>query len=314
MATKRSHVGSVRQLPSGRWRAQVQRGYAMDGRRRVLSETCDTEEEACLAAQRLAAELGDSPTLARGVTLADVWATYAATKGRRLARKTMRGYTWYMERVWLPLLGERDVSRISRRDVQEAMLAMGRDKADRSRRILSGVLTFAAERGAIERNPLVGARLELPGDTGERWVDESAFDADPFAAIEGSRDVWDARTVMDVLPLMRGLPLEAAWLAIVGGGLRVEEALAVRRMDVRRIEVAGREVTQIAVHHARTDATSVCKRSDIRLHHAVGHLRSQTLPLNPVLRGSIHERGSRAEYLLAIRIESAHVRRKAEVF
>ena len=36
-------------------------------------------------------------------------------------------------------------------------------------------------------------------------------------------------------------------------GMRVEEALAIRRMDVRRIEVGDRMVTQIAVHAARTD-------------------------------------------------------------
>ena len=52
---------------------------------------------------------------------------------------------------------------------------------------------------------------------------------------------------------IRGMPLEPAWLACVGAGLRVEEALALRKIDVRRIEIGEREVTQLAVHAARTD-------------------------------------------------------------
>ena len=39
------------------------------------------------------------------------------------------------------------------------------------------------------------------------------------------------------LPLMRGLRLEPTWLAMVGGELRLEEAMALRRVDVRRVEI-----------------------------------------------------------------------------
>ena len=250
---QRSRIGSKWQLPNGRWRVKIQRGTRADGSARVVTETVDTEADADRRISELAVELGADPHLARGVTLADVWALYVPTKGSRLARKTVAGYTWYMERVWLPVLGGADVTSISCRDVQDVLLTMGRDKADRSRRILSSVLTFAANEGIIAANPLRGHSFELRGDTGSRWEDESVWDDDPFAAIEGGRDVWDARTVLAALPLMRGLPLEPAWLSMVGGGLRVEEALALRRMDVRRSAIAGRMVTQLAVHHARTD-------------------------------------------------------------
>lgn len=250
---KKSKLGTKKQMPSGRWYCAVERGVKADGTRRVLSATVDTEEEADIQIQRMAVQLGRNPQLGRGVTLFDVWRLYQLTKGERLAKKTMRGYTWYMEHVWLPALGDRDVTLISREDVQEVMLSLKRDCADRSRRILSSVLTFAVNRGLLDENVIRKGGFELPGDTGSAYEDESVWDDDPFAAIEGKRDVWDARTVLTALPLMRGLPLEPAWLVMVGAGLRVEEALALRRMDVRRIDIGGRLVTQVAVHHARTD-------------------------------------------------------------
>jgi hypothetical protein len=98
-----------------------------------------------------------------------------------------------------------------------------------------------------------GIRFELPGDTGDAWANEEIWDDDPFAAIESGRDVWDARTILEAMPRMRGLPLEPVWLAMVGGGLRLEEAFALRGIDVRRIDVGGRMVTQVAIHHAKTD-------------------------------------------------------------
>lgn len=249
----RSRLGTKQQLPSGRWRVRLERGVRADGRRRVLTATVDTEAEADARLDQFAVELGMRPQLARGITLSDVWALYQRTKGKRLARKTMQGYRWYMAHVWLPALGVVDVTAITRQDVQDVLLTMGRDKADRSRRILSSVLTFAVNEGVLDANPVREGGFELRGDTGSEWENESVWDEDPFAAIEGGRDVWDARTVLRAFPLMRGLPLEPAWLAMVGGGLRVEEALALRRMDVRRVEIGGRDVTQVAVHHARTD-------------------------------------------------------------
>ena len=250
----RSDLGSWREVRPGVWQVRVMSGYRDDGRQRVRSVTVEgTESDARRAARDLAAEMGRKPGLARGVTLSEVWSEYLRDRGARLAKKTVRGYKWYMEHVWLPELGERDVTLITHSDVQRVLLMHGRDKADRSRRILSSVLTWAVAEGAADENVVRRGGFELPGDTGSGYEDESVWDDDPFAAIEGTRDVWDARTVMAAIPLMRGLPLEPAWLAALGAGLRVEEALAIRRMDVRRIEVGGRMVTQIAVHHARTD-------------------------------------------------------------
>ena len=251
--SRRSRLGSKRQTPSGRWQIRVQNGYREDGAPRVISETVDTEAEADRRIAELVAEMGRRRDLARGVTLSDLWERYKKERGPLLAKKTLSGYEWYMERSWLGVWGSRDITTITRADVQREMLGMPRDRADRSRRVLSSVLTFAVNENLLDKNPIRTGGFELPGDTGSKWEDEDVWDADPFAAIECGRDVWSAQTVMKAAPLMCGLPLEPAWLAMVGAGLRVEEALALRKMDVRRIRIEGREVTQLAVHHARTD-------------------------------------------------------------
>ena len=248
----RSKVGSWREVRPGVWQVRVSSGYRADGAQRTVSRTVHgTEDDARREAARIADELGRSPAMQRGVTLADVWWRYLERRAPQLARKTAKGYEWLMGKEWLPRLGGTDVSAISHADVQAALLSMGHDRAVRSRRVLSAVLSWAVSAGLVDGNAAMGS-FEFPRAP-ERGQDGGLFDADPFAAIEGTRDVWSARTVLEALPRMRGLPLEPCWLACVGAGLRVEEALALRRMDVRRIEVGGRMVTQLAVHAARTD-------------------------------------------------------------
>jgi hypothetical protein len=51
---------------------------------------------------------------------------------------------------------------------------------------------------------------------------------------------------------LRGAPIECCWLAMVGAGLRLEEAMALLWRDIRRIEIDGSPVVQIAVYKAYT--------------------------------------------------------------
>ena len=253
--TRKREVGSWREVWPGTWEVRVSCGYRIDGKRRTECRYIKgTEDDARTAARDIAHELGRSINIGRGITLSRLWDEYLRDKGRRLANKTVSSYQWMMGKTWLPLLGDRDVSRITRQDVQDVMLAAcSRDMARRLRVVISSVFSWGVSVGVLDENVARGEGFELPGDTGSEWDDEDIWDDDPFAAIEGDRDVWDARTVMEALPLMRDLPLEPAWLAMVGAGLRIEEALALRKMDVRRIEIGDRKVTQVAVHHARTE-------------------------------------------------------------
>lgn len=251
---KRSKLGSKRRLSDGRWEVRVSRGYRVDGRQRTIREVVASEDEADRRIIEIAADMGVHPEKAAGLTLSAVWALYKKDKGKRLANKTMADYSRYMDNLWLERFGSSDISDIHTHDIQRALLSCStRHTSIHAKRAMSSVLTFAQSEGLLSEHPMHGCTFELPGDTGSEWDDEDVWNDDPFATIEKTSDVWGVAQVLECYERIQGLPLEPVWLACVGGGLRVEEAFALRGMDVRRIEVAGRELTQVAVHHARTD-------------------------------------------------------------
>lgn len=244
----RRRVGSVMQVEGGRWRARVTCGVREDGRPRRASRnfSSKSEAEAWLVAQ--SALMGERADLGAGVTLRRLWKLYEGGRRDELSPKTMSAYRSQM-RTWLAAMGDADVTSIGPAEVQPVLSGLTHENALHAKRALSSVLTYGVRVGLLKSNPLHGHRFEMPERADEGKAD---WDADPFAAIEGIRDVWDVTTVMRCMGMIRGLPLEAAWLACVGAGLRVEEALALRAVDVRRVEVAGVEVTQLAVHAAST--------------------------------------------------------------
>ena len=243
----RRKVGSIRQLPSGRWEVRVSHGYRMDGKPRRLRDVCDTEEQAEARAYEMAAELTGDLSLGFGCTLAQIWKLYKEDRGKKLAGTTMDAYTWHMESVVLPELGNHVAEEITPRQIQRVIMSKSPGVADKTRTALSSVLTWAVKHEMLRENVMRKVDFEIPkNDVAD------VFEADPFAAIEGSRDVWGVQTVLRCFELIRGLPLEPAWLVCVGAGLRVEEALALRKMDVRRVEIQGRMVVQVAVHAATT--------------------------------------------------------------
>ena len=243
----KSKVGSIDVLPSGRYRARVTVGVKADGTRRDLTETFDTEAEASAWVLKRAVDMGKRPDLRAGITLKQIWALYEERESERLAKKTMSVYKSQM-RTWLEPMGDMDVSLIRPSHVQRVIDHLTHENALHAKRVLSAVLSFAVRMELLGVNPLHGQKFAIPEDE----PDETDYDDDPFAAIEGKRTVWGMDVVLRCLDLIRGLPLEPAWLACVGAGLRVEEALALRPMDVRRTSMAGVEVTQLAVHHAST--------------------------------------------------------------
>lgn len=249
--TKRRRIGSVRQLPNGRWLARISRGTKADGGRRNPSKVCDTKAEAESWLQAMAVKLDERPDLGAGVTLSQLWSVYRKDRDGKLANSTLTRYAGCFERHWLPAIGTMDVSTIDVATAQRVIdTVRGRRDAMQCKAALSSVFTWAVRLGIMTANPIRTASLTYPGDTISAWEDESVWDDDPFGAIERTRNTWGAATVMDALPLMEGLPLEPVWLAMVGSGARLEEAFAIRRMDVRRAVVDGTEVTQLALHHA----------------------------------------------------------------
>ena len=249
----RRRVGTRQVLADGRIKVTVCHGLRSDGKKRRLYAYAKDDDEAERIALELASKLGMQPELGNGITLERWWVAYKATRGQRIARATLERYATEIENTWLPALGHRDITLISHADVQSVVIvAQTRSMAKERIKALSAVLTHAVREGKLAKNPCRAAPFELPEDVGNA-VDVDLDDADdPFAAIEREKDVWDVDTVLLAMKRLRGLPIEPCWLCMVGAGLRREEALALRWKDVRRIKVAGREVTQIAVHAANT--------------------------------------------------------------
>lgn len=241
-------IGNISRKPNGTWMARVAVGTKADGTIRRVSKTFETQADAERWCVTQAVEMGRRPDLGAGVTLSALWELYREDKGNRLARKTMSAYTSLMNVHWLPVMGESDISSIACPQIQHRLDGMTHENALHAKRCLSSVLTYAVGRGLLAENPMRGHKFDVP----TREVSQADFEDDPFAAIEGSADVWELSTVLECHKRIRGLPLEPAWLACVGAGLRVEEALALRRVDVRRVVVEGVEVTQLAVHAAST--------------------------------------------------------------
>ena len=249
----RSKLGTRQVLADGTIKVTVSHGYRDDGQQRRLSAIAKDDDEAERLALELAAKLGRSPELGRGLTLERWWQAYKATRGQRIAKVTLERYATEMRGTWLPALGDRDITLISHADIQAVVIqAKTRSMARERIKALSAVLTHAVREGKLAQNPCRVAPFELPGDVGKADLSGIDYEDDPFAAIEGVKQVWDVGTVLLAMERLRGLPIETCWLCMVGAGLRREEALALRWKDVRRITIAGREVTQIAVHGANT--------------------------------------------------------------
>ena len=264
----RRRVGTRRKMADGSIKVIVRHGIRDDGKRRTLWAIAKDEEEADRLALELAAKLGMQPDLGMGLTLSRWWQAYKVTRGKRIAKVTLERYATEMRGTWLPALGDRDITLISHADIQAIVLkAETRSMAKERIKALSAVLTHAVREGKLSANPCRDAPFELPGDVGNA-VDVDLDEADdPFSAIEHKKDVWDVATVLEALDRLRGLPIESCWLCMVGAGLRREEALALRWKDVRRVKVAGREVTQIAVHAANTarDGRLTTKNKQLRI-------------------------------------------------
>ena len=242
----RKKFGSIRKRGSA-WQARITIGTKADGTRRDVTQSFATKSEAEQWILEKSVEMGKRPDLSAGVTLNAVWKIYQEHESERLAKKTMSAYRSQM-RTWLEPIGDMDVSLIRPSHVQRILDTLTHENALHAKRVLSAVLSFAVRVELLAVNPLKGQAFTIP----ENEVDEQDYDDDPFAAIEEKRIVWDMNTVLRCYDLIRGLPLEPAWLACVGAGLRVEEAMALRPVDVRRTTMAGVEVTQLAVHHAST--------------------------------------------------------------
>lgn len=222
----RSPLGSKVQRAPGVWTVRVSAGRRPDGSRRWRNATVrGSERDADLEIMRLAAELHATPASADGLTLADYWPFFLARcRAKGLTNATLDDYG----RTWAnhvgPALGAAPLASVGFPEAQA--LALGKTNAvgKHAVKLLRRMLSCACDDGLVAVNPLMGRRFDYR-------VKEADLSAPPAP-------LWGVAEVLEAAERLRGCPLEALWLALVGGGLRVSEGLALWWSDVETVPVS----------------------------------------------------------------------------
>ncbi|RGJ47466.1 hypothetical protein DXD59_00790 [Olsenella sp. TM06-36] len=230
----------IRETRPGVWEVRASSGHRSDGTRRTVSRTVHgTEADAVAMRARLLYELDSSRAFGDNATLVDLWPSFLARcDAKGLTNATMADY----EKQWRlriePEFGDATVSSIRYGRVQSWVYTLAPGVARHAVRALKRLLNHAVDMGALDANPLVGRRMDYP------------IDRRPVVA----RYQWGATEVMECMRRLRGERVEPLWLALVGGGLRVEEGLALDWSDVTFPEGAGGSLVRVMVTKAWTEA------------------------------------------------------------
>ena len=170
----RRNVGSVYRIDSGRWCARIQNGVRADGTPRRKPKVFDTKAEAESWIAQQAYELGIRGDLFAGVTLAKLWPIYAKSRADALTKKTIATYKWNIERIWLPPIGDMDVTMLTPATVQRILDTLTHENAKHAKTALSVVLSWAVREDIIKSNPIRGHTFAYPA----KVTQESDYDDD----------------------------------------------------------------------------------------------------------------------------------------
>ena len=198
-APQRRHFGSVRKLPSGRYQAR----YWHAGGRHIAPDTFATKADALAWLSRSEADIGRAEWLdpaAGKATFAEVAARWLA--GDSLKRGSTRARDQSILTVHvLPVLGDRQVVRVTRADVQRLVDGWARDHTPSTVRrmfaVVRGVFSFAVASDLLGRSPCAAVRLPRGG-----LVDRPVLSAGQLEALAEALGPSQA-------PMM--------WLGVVGG-------------------------------------------------------------------------------------------------
>ena len=216
-------------LESGRWKVRFRHGTSpRTGRAMFTSETFGSKRDAQQFATWLHAfgpqgaldqvyaveQAGRVPTLNQ-LAAEHIETLTAIEPGTRLS------YARLWRRTWQPLIGDTQAHRVTKDDVNRAIIALSGRYSEKSlknqRGLLSGVLDRAVEQGHLARNPAKGAKLP-------RGAGKVASDEHEMVCL--TLEDWDAlyaAMTPHYQPLTRFL---------AGTGCRWGEAVALRASDV----------------------------------------------------------------------------------
>ena len=211
---QRSKLGSIRERRPGVWEVCVSSGYREDKRKRTEYRTVyGTQRDAEDERAKLALEMGLRASLGMRSTIADYWPFFVLRcEAKGVARSTLRDY----EKQWRlriePRFGNLRWSQLTFRDVKHWVYTLTRSQAEHAVRTLRCMINCAVDDELVERSILDHRRIDYP-----------VTKVDPTAKRATG---WTARDVAECMARIRGQRIAPLWLALVGGGLRPEEGLA----------------------------------------------------------------------------------------
>ena len=224
----RRTFGTIRRLPSGRWRARF---TDHNGRQKAAPQTFTTKAEAGRWLSRTQSEMERGqfvdPKVGKELLsdYAALWLSTRLVRGRPLSPRTLELYRWQLRKHILPTLGKTQLRHLGTTEVRGWFARIngpdgpGQPTAAKCYRLLRAIMQTATEDGRVAKNPCsirsAGREesVERPMITleqldaitaavGERWrslIDMAAWCGLRFgelAALRKSRIDLDTETVM----------------------------------------------------------------------------------------------------------------------
>lgn len=212
--------GTKREIRPGVWEVCVAKGYREDGQpRREYRYVEGTESDADEARVLLAADMGRSASLGNKATLADYWPAFEQKlRAKGVSNATLDDYGLSWRSAVKPEFGGLRWSQLAFRDIQAWVLTMGRSQAEHAVRFLRRYINSAIDDELCDVNPLDHRRIDYPIER-----------VDPLAP---PAPMWGPHHVAEALGRLEGDRMEPLVLAMLGGGLRVEEAIPLWWQDL----------------------------------------------------------------------------------
>lgn len=227
--------GNITKLADNKYLVQASNGRRHDGSRRRMSKVVyGSQTDAEIELVRLRTELGVKPNKNDSLTLSEYFeGIFVPVRGKLMRKKTLDGYQSIYRNHIKPYFGDWKADTIGRADVQRWVVGLPTPAtSERAFRHFRAIMRAMWEDELLDEEPL-RRPVKLPRHTVQ------------------PTDVWTVEEVTEALSRLRGHQMEAIALAVAGGGLRREEALA--------LDLPGDLVFSDAVDIETRQRTVICR-------------------------------------------------------
>lgn len=145
---------SITKTPAGTWRARVDVGYKSNGARAIKSKNFKTKREAVAYEAMMREQARTDVVVREDIRLEDfIYDWYLPAVEARVRFNTLKEYKRDIALRILPVLGNRNISTITKDDVQHMIdCAKTAKTAKRARDVLRQILGYAQDRGFLTSN------------------------------------------------------------------------------------------------------------------------------------------------------------------